>query len=768
MIERDTIFELLPAYFRRRDAESGGALRALFNVLEIEGAAVLEADLNAFEDSPFVETCAEDLLHEIGALIGAPRLRTLPPEALYSGRAFIGNLLRYRRAKGTPRALEMLARDITLYSAKVVEFYARLSTTPSMHAPRLDRPTTARMNDPDILAALGTAFDPCPRTPDMRSIARARGRYNIPNVGVFLWRLDAPPFPGPRKDIATPPELGGALPMSQWAGHAGHFALHPAGTATPLFMPQQNTDVGAPLPHQAPERLRRLPLKLELDAIASGTLTVEKSLWFNPAMPAFELYFRLAGETVFRRVPTANIRIGALTAPPYTQPLPFVAGVASGIEAALDPATARLVVRAPDPANAVKAVVAVRLCCALGQAGELGGGAYDRNEAGVDFRIEHGETLIYTVETGASGVNNRFGNLESALDAWKASSGPAEPGKRGFIVITENLIDEGAGNLTVTLPAGCDLTIVAAEWRLPEPLQPGDDPALQPQGYIIRRARRMLCLRRLQISGPATPTTMPGKLTLEGFVLDEGLLVQGNAAAELHLRHCVIDDAQAARAIVVSPGATQLSISLFRCVCASIKAAASLHALSATDTIFAAGAGIAAATADLDFQSVTVFAPVQARSMEASNSIFTADVKMARTQSGCLRYSFVGGEDNRLPRRFRCQPDLAWEAIADELEAASPAERIALRQRLKLAITPRFVDAGIGEPAFALPALDTPKEIAFGGEDDTEMGAFHFTGGAIRIANLTDLFDDFVPFGMEAGVISADRSSVDALRRNRP
>ena len=73
-----------------------------------------------------------------------------------------------------------------------------------------------------------------------------------------------------------------------------------------------------------------------------------------------------------------------------------------------------------------------------------------------------------------------------------------------------------------------------------------------------------------------------------------------------------------------------------------------------------------------------------------------------------------------------------------------------------------------GDPAYALPTLATPREIAFGGEDETEMGAYRFLGGAIRIANLTDLFADFVPFGMEAAALSADRSSVDASRRNLP
>ena len=38
------------------------------------------------------------------------------------------------------------------------------------------------------LTRIGTAFDRIPRTVDVRRIASGRGRHNIPNVGMFLWR----------------------------------------------------------------------------------------------------------------------------------------------------------------------------------------------------------------------------------------------------------------------------------------------------------------------------------------------------------------------------------------------------------------------------------------------------------------------------------------------------------------------------------------------------------------------------------------------------
>src|SRR5260370_19882355 len=41
---------------------------------------------------------------------------------------------------------------------------------------------------------LNTPFDPNARTADVRSIAKQRGKYNIPNIGIFLWRIPDNPM----------------------------------------------------------------------------------------------------------------------------------------------------------------------------------------------------------------------------------------------------------------------------------------------------------------------------------------------------------------------------------------------------------------------------------------------------------------------------------------------------------------------------------------------------------------------------------------------
>jgi hypothetical protein len=60
----------------------------------------------------------------------------------------------------------------------------------------LSRPKPANHWAPDLrrwelLERLGTAFETASHTVEVRRIPTGAGRYNIPNVGIFLWRLQA-------------------------------------------------------------------------------------------------------------------------------------------------------------------------------------------------------------------------------------------------------------------------------------------------------------------------------------------------------------------------------------------------------------------------------------------------------------------------------------------------------------------------------------------------------------------------------------------------
>ncbi|HEX2076964.1 MAG TPA: hypothetical protein VHG08_04620, partial [Longimicrobium sp.] len=174
----------------RRDR---GPLGALLEVLA-EQVAVVEEDLEQLYDDQFIETCAPWVVPYIGDLVGWRALHGsayAPGSAVGSARAEVANTIAYRRRKGTAAMLEQLARDVTGWNARAVEFFALLATTQYMNHLRPHNPFAPDLRRGNELDRLGTAFDPVPHTADVRRAASGRGRYNLPNVGIFLWRLDA-------------------------------------------------------------------------------------------------------------------------------------------------------------------------------------------------------------------------------------------------------------------------------------------------------------------------------------------------------------------------------------------------------------------------------------------------------------------------------------------------------------------------------------------------------------------------------------------------
>ena len=97
----------------------------------------------------------------------------------------------YRRRKGTAAMLEQLARDVTGWNANVVEYFQLLATTQYMNHIRLENESIAEIRDSEPLEFVSTPFDKLAHTADVRRIASRRGKYNIPNIGIFLWRINS-------------------------------------------------------------------------------------------------------------------------------------------------------------------------------------------------------------------------------------------------------------------------------------------------------------------------------------------------------------------------------------------------------------------------------------------------------------------------------------------------------------------------------------------------------------------------------------------------
>jgi len=199
--DADTLYNLLPEVYRVRDAalaqdeNAGGPLRQFVEVLA-EQAMVVEENIHQLYDDQFIETCAEWVVPYIGDLIGA-RLIEMPDDEddlNFSQRAQVANTIATRRRKGTAAILEQVARDVTGFTARVVEFFKLVATTQHMNHVRLDHTVTPNMRAVLELEEVASPFTTIARTPEVRRIQPGLGKYNLPNIGIFLWRLSVYPL----------------------------------------------------------------------------------------------------------------------------------------------------------------------------------------------------------------------------------------------------------------------------------------------------------------------------------------------------------------------------------------------------------------------------------------------------------------------------------------------------------------------------------------------------------------------------------------------
>lgn len=135
----------------------------------------------------------------------------------------------------------------------------------------------------------------------------------------------------------------------------------------------------------------------------------------------------------------------------------------------------------------------------------------------------------------------------------------------------------------------------------------------------------------------------------------------------------------------------------------------------------------------------------------ASETIFDNNVSADRRQAGCVRFSFVP-DGARTPRRYHCQPELEIETRLAQAKGASAAEKNTIRQHVLSWLTPSYTSTQYGHPAYGQLSLTCPRPIRTGAEDGGEMGAFYFLKQPQREGNLLASLDEYLRFGLEAGI----------------
>jgi hypothetical protein len=261
------LYDLLPAVYRVRDAALGGPLQALLAAAQ-EEADRLESDLEQLYNDWFIETCEEWVVPYIGNLLGVTGISPVIG-AEFSQRGFVANTLAYRRRKGTAVVLERLAHDVTGWPAHAFESFKFLSVTQNVNHVRLGAGGTASLADATALERVGGPFDPTAHTGDVRHVDNGRGLYNVPDIGVFLWRLQAYPL-----DRTTASLAGGC------------YRFDPLGLDRPLFdRPRTKLDPDDPATAvNVPAPLSRRVLR---DELATNPLEL---VYLDPADPALAVW----------------------------------------------------------------------------------------------------------------------------------------------------------------------------------------------------------------------------------------------------------------------------------------------------------------------------------------------------------------------------------------------------------------------------------------------------------------------------------------------
>jgi phage tail-like protein len=717
----ELLYNLLPAIYRSRDVAQGEPLRALLAIIEREFQEI-RRDIEGLYDDLFIETCQERLVPHIGQLLG---LRALGDEesTFLSRRAEVANAIGYRRRKGTPPVLSYVVQDVTGWPARRVEFFDLLATTQHLQHPRPGKGGTVDLREGPRLERLNTAFDTLPRTADLRVPAGtafdtswrtspAQGKHNIPNVGLFLWRLQSYPV-SDRVACQVQP---------------GCYTFNPLGIDTQLFnQPSPERDVAeVARESHVPLALGRHQLREDLEALRQAQVNgVHYASEYFADYPVLQI---IIDQSSVGPSAVDVLDLGQWRRPESSRE--YVRSrdgstVEVPIMVAIDPVLGRLTF--PQGVTPGR----VHVSYSNGFSADIGGGPYERSET---LAVSGPDTWRGFVRQGISDeVSGNdlvpwFNSIQQAVAAWVLS------GQNGIIrIVDDSTYQLGDAPLEIPIEARRCLVIEAADGSYP--CLVGDIDAVS--------------------YGSGT------SLTLNGLLLDGVVALSGNV--ELTVVHCTLrpgmtDGLESYQGLRPSIGVRDeghpgMRVWIGHSIVGPLQLPSGIAGIRVTDSIVDGGPGYAISGAPLSdakaqfgpatvLERSTVFGPVAVHALEAArDSIFTGQVTVQRQQLGFLRYCYIP-EGSVTPQRYNCQPDSARRSVADS------AQRLQITSRIQ----PSFTSTFYGEVGYAQLSAGCPDEVKAGAEDGSEMGAFHHLRQPQRVARLAAALDEYLRHGLEVGV----------------
>jgi len=687
-----------------------GPLQSLLMVID-EQLQYFSADLDQLYNDQFIETCAPWVIPYIGELIGFQPIKGIAP-AVDDPRSEVGNTIALRRRKGTVLALEQLARDVTGWGAHANEFFLTLGTTQYVKCVRLHNYYAPDVRSWKPRAFANSGFSKMPRTVDVHNPASpGLPRYNLPNIGIFLWSLQAFSVTGGNPVQAS--DSSGLVP--------GCYRFTSLGYDMPLF-------------HAAISQGEQI-------MIAATEINVPDFLT-RPELCADMR--KGAGSSYYGSGASLSLVLNGQLLNPYQIQVCDLSGddgswnnlPAAGTlyEAAIDPELGRVALVPPPAGQSQSLTVSYN----YGFNGALGGGEYEREDT---FQVTDTDAVFQYSLTVA---NPNYSNLQDALTyvALQAET----LGKVALEIQSSETYTLPAGPLVVDVPDGTLMEIRAADGARPTIILDGEIQAsggplstLIINGLLISAASTMTpgSAEALLTLPAKRPNTKVNKLpTLEilhttlvpGWTLDTHgnptqkdapAIVAHSSVGEISIELSIVGPIRAPELLTVTLDSSILDATYSKFI--------------AYDALAGSGTG---GGAPLTLTGCTVVGKVHAQELVlVSNSVIWAEAAGAlsgliadRQQAGCVRFSFIP-VNAITPKQFQCV----------EQSLAGPA--------------PIFMSYRYGQPDYLKLIASTPDKIRRGADDEGEMGAFHFLLAPLREQDLEIRLEEFTPVGLNTGLV---------------
>lgn len=774
-LKEDRLYELLPTVYRMRDAEQGEPLKALLQVIT-EQVNLVEEDIAQLYENWFIETCEDWVVPYIGDLIGYELVHEAgEPSAVDTPqgqqrnkilipRREVANTVRYRRRKGTLALLELLANDVAGWPARAVEFYKLLGWTQALNHLRLDCGQTVDLRDGSVLDLLDGPFDALAHTVDVRRInsSHTSGCYNIPSVGLFVWRLRSYSL------TQTP-----AYCYEEEGPHCYTFSV--LSNDSPLYIrPEPETDpTNIAGEFNLPVSIRRRLFKEQKERLYGDNKSLQ--IWVGEK----------EGEEIEPKpVPLEMIVPADLSNWAY---LPRRG------EVAVDPVLGRIAFSSHQwPKNGVW------VSYHYGFSTELGGGEYEREIS------QQTQPTLYRV--GKDNEHEQFETINEALQQWQQDAK-----EHAIIEITDSSVyvepinikfENGQQSLQLRAANHKRPVIRLLDWETAKPDSmtiTGDvDSHFILDGILVTG-------RGLHIAGDLAELTIRHSTLVPGWTLggdcephysNEPSLEIFAPNVCVQIEHSILGTIQVDPTIIVSTrdNSNQSDDSdddviddgeensnedvrqnenIIPPRCQSlgdevrldpVRICISDSILDATDpkleVLGMPGCPVAYAT--LNILRSTVIGQVQVHAIEVGeNCIFEGRITVARRQHGCLRFCYVT-PGSRTPKRYRCQPDLVEESVEnsmrkkakdEELPEPTEIELETAKQPERLRVRPRFNSVRYGTPTYCQLSNCCAEEIKRGADDESELGVFHDLFQPQRGANLSARLNEYLPAGLDVGII---------------